>query len=162
MLKRQVLGMWLERIRVLIHAKVITPCSLFSQKGHNENEMKTTENDIYIKILKYANDNPKFTYQEIVDAFPDQKQLIIKEIRRKQIFIDTAANSEQYMLTFEGRMLLLEYEELNDARKSSRTALIIAIISILLTFFSISYSIVTVSKVEISNIEEISKSISQK
>lgn len=99
--------------------------------------MKTTERDIYIKILKYAVDNPGFNFQGIIDAFPHQKELIKKEIHKKQIFINSSSNTDEYMLTFEGRMFLLEYEELKDARKSSRTALIVATISILLTFLSI-------------------------
>lgn len=123
--------------------------------------MKTTERDIYIKILKYANDNPGFSFQNIYDVFPNQKELLYREIHRKQIFINSSPNLDQYMLTFEGRMFLLEYEELNDARKSSRAAMIIAIISILLTFLSIVYSYFAVSKVEITNSKGISQSISK-
>ncbi len=121
--------------------------------------MKATKNDVYIKILKYANDNPGFTFQQIVDAFPKQKGLIHQEIRRKSIFILSSSASDQYKLTFEGRFHLLEYEELNQARKSSRNAMLIAIISILLTFFSILYSFFIVGKVEVTNLKEISQNI---
>jgi hypothetical protein len=95
--------------------------------------MKTTSNDIYIKILKYANDNPGFRYQEITDAFPDQVAIINEEIKfRKQILIHSSdTDLDKYVLTFEGRIYLLEYEELNEARKSSRNAMIFAIISII-------------------------------
>jgi hypothetical protein len=127
---------------------------------HKGKEMKTTEQDVYIKILKYANEHPNFTYQQISDEFPEQKQLIGKEILRKQI-IYGASVSDQYMLTFEGRMLLLEYEELNEARKSSRTAMIIAIISILLTFFSILYTSFSVLKVEVINTKDTFKIINK-
>ena len=43
--------------------------------------MNTTENDIYINMLKYANENPGFSFQQIMDAFPDQKNLIAKELK---------------------------------------------------------------------------------
>ncbi len=121
--------------------------------------MKTTKNDVYIKILKYARDKPGFTFQQIMDAFPEQRGLIKQEITRKSIFIDDASDSDKYKLTFEGRFYLLEYEELKEARKSSQNAMLIAIISILLTFFSILYSSSIVGKVEVTNLNEISQSI---
>ena len=110
-----------------------------------------TKNDIYIKILKYANENPGFSFQQITDAFPDQKKLITEELRRNRIFIDVSPNSDQYMLSFESRFRLLEYEELNEARKSSRRAMLVAIAAILITLFSIGYSILFVEKVEVVN-----------
>lgn len=114
--------------------------------------MNTTENDIYINMLKYANENPGFSFQQIMDAFPDQKNLIAKELKKNRLFIDVSAKSDQYMLSFESRFRLLEYEELNDARNSSRRAMIIAIASIIITLFSIGYSILFVGKVEVVNL----------
>lgn len=101
--------------------------------------MITTSNDVYIKILKYANDNPGFSLQQITDAFPEQKGIIYREItNRKQIFVESSGGAEdKYMLTFEGRMFLLQYEQLNQARKSSRNAMIFATIAVLLSFISI-------------------------
>lgn len=116
--------------------------------------MNTNEYDIYIKILKYANENPGFSFQKITDAFPDQKKLIVEELRRNKIFINVSPNSDQYMLSFESRFQLLEYEELNEARRSSRKATFIAIASILITLLSIGYSIFFVQKVEVVNLEE--------
>jgi hypothetical protein len=57
--------------------------------------MNTTKNDIYKKILKYANKNPGFSFQEITDASPDQKTLISEELKRNRIFIDVSPNSDQ-------------------------------------------------------------------
>jgi hypothetical protein len=101
--------------------------------------MKTTSSDVYIKILKYANDNPGFTLQQIIDILPDQKGIIYREItNRKQIFVQSTEDAkDNYMLTFEGRMLLLQYEELEQARKSSRNAMFIAILAIVISFASI-------------------------
>ena len=99
--------------------------------------MKTTTNDIYIKILKFANDNPGFRYQQIMDTFPKQKGIIDREIKRKQIFISSdKIDTDKYMLTFEGRIYLLEYEELNEARRSAKYAMFFAIVAILLNLFS--------------------------
>ena len=116
--------------------------------------MNTTQNDIYIKILRFANEKPGFSFQQITDAFPDQKKLIIEELRRSRIFIDVSPNSDQYMLSFESRFRLLEYEELNEARKSSQRAMFIAIASILITLFSIGYAILFVEKVEVVNFKK--------
>ena len=126
--------------------------------------MITTESDIYIKILKWANKNPGFSFGDITNAFPSQKELITKTIQKNkdQIFIQVSPNSDKYMLTFESRFKLLEYEELNDARKSSKRAMAIAIISIILTLFSILYSISFVSKVEIANLDKIVNAIETK
>lgn len=116
--------------------------------------MNTTKNDIYIKILKYANENPGFSYQQIMNAFPDQEKLIKKQLIQTGSFIDVSPKSDQYMLSFESRFRLLEYEELNEARKSSRRAMFIAIASILITLFSIVCSILFVQSVEVVNFEK--------
>jgi hypothetical protein len=124
--------------------------------------MLTTKNDVYVRILEWANENQGFSFGDILNAFPDQKELINKTIQKGQVFIQVSPNSDKYMLNFESRFNLLEYEELNDARQSSKRAMTIAIISILLTLFSIIYSIVFVSKVEIVNMDKIVKTIQAK
>lgn len=124
--------------------------------------MLTTKNDVYVKILDWANENPGFSFGDILEAFPDQKELITKTIQKGQVFILVSPNADKYMLNFESRFKLLEYEELNDARKGSKRAMTIAIISILLTLFSIIYSIVFVSKVEVVNLNKVTNSVGSK
>ncbi len=124
--------------------------------------MLTTKNDVYVKILKWAKENPEFSFDDIQKAFPDQKGLIIKTMEKGQVFIRISSNSDKYMLDFESRFKLLEYEELNEARQSSKRAMTIAIISILLTLFSIIYSIIFISEVEVVNLGKVVKSIQMK
>ena len=104
--------------------------------------------DVYIKILEYAYMNPGFTLKEIQAEFPEHAELLKKEIEYSTLFIPLSADKNKgvkFALTFEDRFKLLEYEELKEARKSSRNAMIVAIIAILLTFSSILVSIFTAS-----------------
>jgi len=99
--------------------------------------------DIYIKILKWAQSNPGFTWEELKNNFPKQEKFLHREItqRNNPLFeINKSGDidrSKEYILSFEGRFKLLEYEELQEARQSSRRAMYIAIISIIMTLITL-------------------------
>lgn len=98
-------------------------------------------NDIHIKILKWAKEKGTFKLQEILDAFPEHQGVIEMEVRYSKIFNTKGLHSDEYFISFDDRFKLLEYEELEEARKSSKQAMLAAIISIVLTFFALAITI---------------------
>jgi len=109
--------------------------------------------DIYIEILKFGKEKPNFTYDDLVNAFPEQKNLIKYEIMYNHLFLSVEEDEDiskgKLALSFEDRFRLLEHEELQEARQSSRRAMSIAIISIVLSVVVTAISFFTVQKVEI-------------
>ncbi len=102
--------------------------------------------DIHIQILQYASELQIFTLRDILDEFPDHEKLIRGEMVLSHLFMaldDNIGENEKFMLSFEDRFRLLEYQELAEARKSSKRAMGIAIISIALTFSALVYSIIS-------------------
>jgi len=113
--------------------------------------------DIHIEVLKYARDNPGFTLDDLENVFPTDYHWIRKEIQHSKIFQTSDTRSPyKYHISFDDRFKLLEYEELKDARASSRKAMTVAIISILLTFGGLCYQFFVTSSVEVTNITDIS------
>ncbi len=112
-----------------------------------------SDSDIYIDILKYGRDNPGFTLKDISGRFPTHAQLIWNEMHNSHLFLPIAADENifegELALSFEDRFRLLEYEELQEARQSSRRAMGIAIISIILSVVVTVISFFTVQNVEI-------------
>lgn len=111
--------------------------------------------DIHIRVLKFGRDNPGFTRDELKAEFPEDFSWIHREIDHSKLF-QTSSNiaNPKFYLSFDDRSKLLEYDELHDARRSSKHAMIVAIISILLTFGSIVYQFLNVPKVEVVGISE--------
>lgn len=111
--------------------------------------------DIYIRVLKYARDNPGFVLETLRNEFPDEFNRIAKEVTQGRLFIsDSPGTAGQFYLSFEDRSKLLEYEELHEARQSARSAMTIAIISILLTLFGLGYQFFATSSVRVVNFAE--------
>lgn len=102
-----------------------------------------TKGDFYIKLLKYVRDNPNITQEQLQQTFPDYYFTINNEIIFNKILVnnDPNGNIPKYILSFEDRFKLLEHEELEHAKKSSKNAMWIAIISILLTLATLAWSI---------------------
>jgi len=110
--------------------------------------------DVYIRVLKFAKNNPGFTIEDFRKKFPNDISWIEREYQFNKLF-QTDLDTQKIYLSFEDRFRLLEHEELIDARKISKRAMRIAISSILLTLASIVYQYVVVSSVKIVNFSDI-------
>ncbi|NQV14581.1 hypothetical protein HQ531_03915 [bacterium] len=114
-----------------------------------------SESDIYIEILKFGKDKSNFTYGDLVNAFPGHENLIKYELLNSRLFLSIEDNEDilngKLALSFEDRFRLLEHEELQEARQSSRRAMCIAICSIVLSVIITFISFFTIQKVEIIN-----------
>jgi len=106
-------------------------------------------NDIHIRVLKFGRDNPGFSPDQLREKFPEDYPWLQREIAHRRLFQQKEGDGNKLYLSFDDWSRLLEYEELRDARRSSKQAMIIAIVSILLTLGSIMYQFVNVQKVEI-------------
>ncbi len=120
---------------------------------------KRKNDDIYIRILKYAKEKGMsgFSFNDI------KNDLNLTEEEQEFVEMNTLSTDnsvfwwvnddrKEMALTFDGRAMLLEHQELKEARKSSSRAMTIAIISILLTLLGFLYQICTVTKVQIVGI----------
>ncbi|MBT6994396.1 MAG: hypothetical protein HN952_05505 [Candidatus Cloacimonetes bacterium] len=108
--------------------------------------------DFYVKILKYAESKGVngFTFEELY------KDLKLNENEKGFLNLHTMGQepsifwwadekrTKKVALTFEGKFKLLEFEELEQARKSSRNAMRVAIFAIIISIVtgisSINYS----------------------
>jgi len=106
-------------------------------------------NDIHIRVLKFGRDNPGFSPDQLRKKFPEDYPWLQREIAHRKLFQKKEGDGNKLYLSFDDRSRLLEYEELRDARRSSKQAMIVAIVSILLTLGSIVYQFVNVQKVEV-------------
>ena len=100
--------------------------------------------DIHVRILEWGKEKEIFTLGEILSAFPDEKDLINLEIINSRLFSpidEDITQDSRLMLSFEDRFRLLDYEELHEARKSSKRAMTFAIVSIFLTLCTLLFSI---------------------
>lgn len=99
------------------------------------------EEDFHIKFLKDIRDNPK-THQELEELYPNEWPSITSEITGDRLLSEY--KDHKLHLSFNSRFKLLEYEELKEARKSSRQAMKVArwaiIISIITGISSIYFS----------------------
>jgi hypothetical protein len=72
--------------------------------------MKKKEEDIHIQILKWAKDKPFFTWDELIESFPEYKDYLLREHTLKQDPVFERANTrndaKKYILSFEGRFKL--------------------------------------------------------
>jgi len=96
--------------------------------------IKDNKDDIYIELFKWAKKKVYFTLEDIKkeNKFKDYFSLIEKEMQQSRIFICLEDNFK-YALSFEDRFRLLEYEELQQAKKQSNIATWIAIIAMIIT-----------------------------
>jgi hypothetical protein len=105
--------------------------------------------DFYIEIIKFARDNPGFTKNEFNREFPEQnKVLSYNNDIWKSMFVAINLLPKQppevkFMLNVDARFKLLEHEQLEQARKSSFWAIMIAIGSL---FVAIGLMIISLLK----------------
>ncbi|MCK4446771.1 MAG: hypothetical protein KAW56_06785 [Candidatus Marinimicrobia bacterium] len=107
--------------------------------------------DIYIKALRYAKEKgfSGFTFDDIFKDLElskeEQEFLQMNTISTdNSVFWWVDEDRNKMTLSFDGRAMLLEHEELKDARASARRAMYIAIISILLTLASVVYQMFSI------------------
>ena len=97
--------------------------------------------NIHIEILKYAQEYIEFTKDELMDDLKfvqEEKTLFVQKlINDKSLIQNTGRNKKTesgeeslFIIATEGRFKLLEYEELEEARRSSKEARQFAIIAI--------------------------------
>ena len=112
------------------------------------------ENDIYIKVLKFALERGEegLSYEEFKEKFGEDKEAIFVSALKNSNFThmkgkgdETGTFDSYYILSFEGRFKLFEYQELKEAGKSSLRATKFAIAALLIS------SIATVSSIYYSN-----------
>lgn len=100
--------------------------------------------NIHIEILKYAQERIEFTKDELMNDLKfvqEEKDLFVQKlINDKSLIQNTGKNKKTkfgeenlFIITTEGRSKLLEYEKLNEVRKSSKEARSLVIIAIIVT-----------------------------
>lgn len=108
------------------------------------------ENDIYIKVLKFAlkRGNKGLSYKEFEEEFGSDKEAIWVSALKNQSLthmrkegVEPGTFTSYFILSFEARFKLIEYQELKEARKSSLTATCIAIAALFVSIASTSFSI---------------------
>jgi len=108
------------------------------------------ENDIYIKVLKFALErgDEGLSYQEFKEEFGNDKEAIwISALKNQSLThmdkeeVTTGTYTSYYILSFEARFKLIEYLELQEARSSSKIATRIAISALVVSIVSTSFSI---------------------
>ena len=106
--------------------------------------MSKIRKNFYIEILKYADDKREFILNELFDDLKldqEEKNLICQKlINSKLLFYNTGKEKINqtgkhsiFTISIEGKFKLLEYEELVDARQSSKEAKWIAIIAMIIS-----------------------------
>ncbi len=106
--------------------------------------------DIHIRILRYALEHPGFTHAELKENLSltyDQQVFIGTQVHDNSGFFTMIGNKGdnlgyKYMLSFEGRSRLLEYDELKEARQNSRQAFWISIFALTVSFVGVTLQIV--------------------
>ncbi len=110
--------------------------------------------ELYIEILKYANNRSSFTADELVKDLllnPDEEKIlndtILFDDYKSFFFRNTATIPMIYTISVKGRFSLLEYEKLEDARESSKIAITIAIAALIVTIITSLWSIFSSIKI---------------
>ena len=122
-----------------------------------KSKSKSHESDIHLKVLRFARDNPNgFRLEALKTAFPKDFNWIRREWQHDKVFSNGRPVGEIgdpiLFLSFNDRFKLLEHEELQEARQSSRNALWVATISILIAIIAIIFQIITVQDVKVVNL----------
>lgn len=91
--------------------------------------MPAIRKDLYIQLLKYADHKVEFTMQELFNDLnlnQEEKDLFAWQLIHNKLLFDNvriSANAETiFTISVEGKFKLLEYEELTEARISSKEA----------------------------------------
>ena len=106
------------------------------------------DDDTHIRILRYALANPSFIVIDLcndLNLSDDEKIFLLSQLNRKEFFecigiinaregdINSAAYLSKYMLSFEGRERLLEYDELKEARENAHEARCLALMALIVS-----------------------------
>ena len=94
--------------------------------------------DLHLQILKYVDSNHGCTETELIQSLNLTKEetLFVQSemnVTKKILLKD----NEKINLTFEGKNLLLKYDELQEARRSSEKAMWVAILALLVNAIQI-------------------------
>ena len=104
----------------------------------------------YVDVLRWVLKNQPVTGTQLTNKFPKIKDLINLEVAHAKLFRTISIPTEngsttKYMLSFEDAFRLLEHDELQEARQSSKDAkkfaTIAIIIAIVVGLFDIGFSI---------------------
>jgi phosphoribosylaminoimidazole-succinocarboxamide synthase len=102
--------------------------------------MANEETNLHMHILRYAVDNPEFTHADLKNEFSlSDKQMVFvgQEIRDGSPFFTFVSSGNgkgnEFMLSFEGRSRLLEYEELKEARENAHEARRLALAALIVS-----------------------------
>ena len=113
--------------------------------------------DIYIEILKYCRDHPNFKLEDLLNNFALYKKSIKNEFSyNSNDFVknnDGLGDDAEYVLSFEGRSKLLQFEKLSQNKKNSNIATIIALASFLISTSLLVISLLGTLNVNIINNE---------
>ena len=110
---------------------------------------------IHIEVLRFARDNPGFSLNQLKAQFPKDFSWIYREIQHSRLFqSEDVGDHNRYHLSFDDCARLLEYEELSEARVSSKRAMAVAIASILITLLMSIYQVATTARVKVVNFPE--------
>jgi len=97
--------------------------------------------NIHIEILKYAQEHTEFIKDELMEDLKftqEEKDLFVQKLINDKSLIQNTGRTKKtetgeeslFIIATEGRFKLLEYEELEEARKSSKEARWFAIMAI--------------------------------
>jgi predicted transcriptional regulator len=121
---------------------------------------KKEHDDFHIRILRYAYKNPGFTLSEIErdeNLSKEQVAFLLYQLQKNEFFDSNGLGYKDFnhgnsnelhkhqktMLNFEGRMRLLEYDELKEARENARGAFWMALLALIVSsvgvFFQVLY-----------------------
>ncbi len=111
------------------------------------------EDDLHIRILRYALENPGFSHEDLlVDLNLDEnlKIFVLDQVSPgREFFCIMSPNTghvkdNRYMLSFEGRSRLLEYDELKEARENAHNASVLAMWALIMSGVGVFISFVGV------------------
>ena len=126
-------------IIVFVYYKVLKK-SIYNSNSKSLNYEINNDEDLYIKALKFGKSKPNgFTLDELrrhlrLRNDDIQWMSIDKQVNQSLIFINgSSLDNTIYSLTVEDYFRLLEHEELKEARQSSKNAIIVAIIAMIIS-----------------------------
>ncbi len=105
--------------------------------------MSRKDESIYIQVLKFAHDHPGFSLGEIEAEFPEDYGWIKREVAHSKLFQTDSPTERRHYLSFDDAFRLLEYEELQEARRSSGWAMFFATVSLLIAAASLAFQTFT-------------------
>lgn len=107
------------------------------------------EEDLHISVLRFVLKNPGATPMGLIEKLlldsREEKIFLLNQFRRKEFFEEVGQSENlnpsvlgndyyvKYMLSFEGRSRLLEYDELKEARENARSAFWMALLALVVS-----------------------------